>query len=111
MQNSTNVHQQLQNMLYTPILLRPLRVQKHNLLARRRLRGLVVFVFAHDTQIQVAHALCKQGCRLLSYTANTRLVTIEVCYNCPRSPHISPTVFLVYLLSFPSFSALFSMIL
>ena len=61
MQNSTNVHQQLQNMLFTPILL--LRAQKQNLLARRRLRGLIVFVFAHDTQIQVAHALCKLGPR------------------------------------------------
>ena len=37
-------------------------------------------------QIQVAHALCKQGCRLISYTANIRLVTIATCYNCPRSP-------------------------
>ena len=55
MQNSTYVHQQLQNMLFMPILL--IRAQQQNLLARRRLRGLVVLVFAHDTQIQVAHAL------------------------------------------------------
>ena len=37
-------------------------------------------------QIQVAHALLKQGCRLIIYTANIRLVTIAACYNCPRSP-------------------------
>ena len=37
-------------------------------------------------QIHVAHALCKQGCRLISYTVNIRLVTIAACYNCPRSP-------------------------
>ena len=85
MQNSTNVHQQLQNMLYAPILLS--FTKKQNLFARRRLRGLVVFFFAHDTQIQVAHALCKQCCRLISYTANKRRVTlIEACYNFPRSP-------------------------
>ena len=37
-------------------------------------------------QIHVAHALCQQGCRLISYTVNIRLVTIAACYNCPRSP-------------------------
>ena len=67
-----------------------LRAQKHNLLASRRLRGLVVFVFAHDAQIQVAHALCKQGCRLISYTANKRIVTIEACCNCHLSPLCTP---------------------
>ena len=55
------------------------------LLGRSRLRALVE-VFGHDMQIQVAHALCKQGCRLIIHTANKRLVTIEACYNCPRSP-------------------------
>ena len=55
-------------------------------LDRIRLRALIVFIFAHDMQIQVAHALCIQGCRLISYTANIRLVTIATCYNCPRSP-------------------------
>ena len=45
-----------------------------------------MLIFAHDMQIQVAHALHKQGCRLISYTANIRLVTIAACYNCPRSP-------------------------
>ena len=38
-------------------------------LARNRLRALIVLIFAHDMQIHVAHALCKQGCRLISYTA------------------------------------------
>ncbi len=56
------------------------------LLGRSRLRALVVLVFAYDMQTQVAHVVCKQGCRLISYTANKRLVTIETCYNCPRSP-------------------------
>ena len=56
------------------------------LFARKLLRALIVFIFAHVMQIQVAHALCKQGCRLISYTANIRLVTIAACYNCPRSP-------------------------
>ena len=55
-------------------------------LARNRLRALIILIFAHDMQIHVAHALCKQGCRLISYTVNIRLVTIAVCYNCPRSP-------------------------
>ena len=50
------------------------------------MRALIALIFAHDMQIQVAHALCKQGCRLISYTANIRLVTIAACYNCPRSP-------------------------
>ena len=54
--------------------------------AINRLRALIVLIFAHDMQIQVAHALCKQGCRLISYTANIRLVTIAACYNSPRSP-------------------------
>ena len=49
------------------------------LLARNRLRALIVLMFAHDMQIQVAHALCKQGCRLISYSANIRLVTIAAC--------------------------------
>ena len=53
---------------------------------RSRLRALVVLVFAHEMQIQVAHALCKHGCRLISHTANKRIVTIQACYNCPRSP-------------------------
>ena len=60
--------------------------EKVILLGRSRLRALDVLVFAHGMQIQVAHALCKQGCRLISHTANKRLVTIEACYNCPRSP-------------------------
>ena len=36
----------------------------------------------------IAHALCKRGCRLIRYrhTVNKRVVTIEACYNCPRSP-------------------------
>ena len=55
------------------------------LLGRSRLRALVALVFAHNMQTQVAHGVCKQGCRLISYTANKRLVTIETCYNCPRS--------------------------
>ena len=54
--------------------------------ARNRLRARIVLIFAHDMQIQEAHALCKQGCRLISYTADIRLVTIATCYNCPRSP-------------------------
>ena len=60
--------------------------EKVILLGRSRLRALVVLVFEHDMQTQVAHGVCKQGCRLISYTANKRLVTIETCYNCPRSP-------------------------
>ena len=37
---------------------------------RSRLRALVL-VFAHDMKhFQVAHAMCKQGCRLISDTAN-----------------------------------------
>ena len=56
------------------------------LFARNRLRALIVLFFAHDMHIQVAHALCKQGCRLISYTAYIRRVTIATCYNCPRSP-------------------------
>ena len=37
-------------------------------------------------QIQVAHALCERGCSLISHAAYKHLVTIEACYNCPRSP-------------------------
>ena len=62
------------------------RAEKVILFARNRLRALIVVIFAHDMQIQVAHALRKQGCRLISYTADIRLVTIATCYNCPRSP-------------------------
>ena len=36
-------------------------------------------------KLQVAHAMCKQGCRLISDTANLHIVTIGACYNCPRS--------------------------
>ena len=64
------------------------RDEKVIFLDRSRLRALIVFIFAHDMQIQVAHALCKQGCRLISDTANIRLVTIATCYNCPRSPRM-----------------------
>ena len=60
--------------------------EKVILLRRNRLRALVVLVFRHDMEIQVAHALCKHGCRLISYTDNKRFVAIEACYNCPRSP-------------------------
>ena len=70
------------NMLYTSI---SFTCTNKHLLARRRLRDLVVCILSHDTQIQVAHALCKQWCLLISYTDNKRLVTIEACYNCPRS--------------------------
>ena len=70
-------------MLYTPVYF---RAEKVILFARKRLRALIVLFFEHGMQIQVAHALCKQGCRLISYTANIRLVTIAACYNCPRSP-------------------------
>ena len=64
------------------------RAEKKILFARNRLRALIVLIFAHAMQIQVAHAMCKQGCRLISYTANIRLVTIAACYNCPRLPYI-----------------------
>ena len=60
--------------------------EKVILLGRSRLRALVMLFFGHDMQIQVANALCKHGCRLISHTANKRFVTIEACYNCPRSP-------------------------
>ena len=54
-------------------------------LGKSRLRALVVV--AHDMQIQISQALCKQGFRLISDTANNSFVTmIEACYNCPRSP-------------------------
>ena len=62
-----------------------LRAKKVTLLDRSRLRALVL-IFAHDLQIQIAQALCKHGCRVISDTANKRLVTIEACYNWPRSP-------------------------
>ena len=62
------------------------RAEKVIFLAKNRLRALIILIFAHDMQIHVAHALCKQGCRLISYTVNIRLVTIAACYNCPRSP-------------------------
>ena len=60
--------------------------EKVILLGRSRLRALVVLVFTHDMQIQVAHALCERGCRLIRHTNNKRLAAIEACYNCPRSP-------------------------
>ena len=60
--------------------------EKLILLGRSRLCALVVLAVGHDMQIQVAHALCKQCCSLISYAANKRLVTIEACYKCPRSP-------------------------
>ena len=46
--------------------------EKVILRGRNRLRALVVLLFGHDMQIQVAHALCKHGCRLISHTANKR---------------------------------------
>ena len=76
-------------MLYIAILL---SCEKVIFFARNRLSALIVFIFAHDMQIQVAHALCKHGRRLRSYTANIRLVTIAACYNCPRSPLLGPTM-------------------
>ena len=79
---STNVHQQLQNMLYTPILLTC--TKKVILLGRSRLRALVVLVFAHDMQIQVSHAVCKQGCRMISHTANKRVTIVT---SLPYSQH------------------------
>ena len=82
--NSTNVHPQLKKTCFIRQFY--FRAEKVILLARNRLPALIVLIFAHDMQIQVAHALCKQGCRLISYTANIRLVTIAACYNCPRSP-------------------------
>ncbi len=60
--------------------------EKVIMLRRSRLRALVVLVFAHDMQIKVAHALNEQGRHLVRHTANKRLVTIEACYNNPRSP-------------------------
>ena len=63
------------------------RHEKVILFDRSRLRALVVSVFAHDMQIQVEHGLCKQGCCMISNTANKRIVTIAACYNCtPVSP-------------------------
>ena len=69
-------------------------------LDRSRLCALIVFIFAQDLQIQVAHALCKQGCRLISYTANIRLVTIATCYNCRRSPLLQRQLKKVNLFTF-----------
>ena len=72
--NSTNVHQQLKkhalNAQFTYLH------EKVILLRRSQLRALVVLVFAHDMQIEVPHALFKQGCRLISGTANKRLATL-----------------------------------
>ena len=83
--NSSNIHQQLKkHALYGNFTFVPKK--KVIFLARNRLRALIILLFAHDMQIHVAHALCKQGCRLISYTVNIRLVTIAACYNCPRSP-------------------------
>ena len=72
------------------------RDEKVILLDRNRLRALIVLIFAHDMQIQVGHALCKQGCRLISCTANIRLVTIAACYNCPRSPLHSAVHYVIW---------------
>ena len=90
---SSNVHQELNKTCFIRQFY--LRAEKYMLLARNRLRALIAFIFAHDMQIQVAHALCKQGFRLISYTANIRLVTIAACYNCPRSPLPITTYFIV----------------
>ena len=49
------------------------RAEKVIFLARNRLRALIILIVAHDMQIHVAHALCKQGCRLISYTVKIRL--------------------------------------
>ena len=62
------------------------RAEKVILFARNLLRNLIVLIFAHDMQIQVAHALCKQGCRLISYMADIRLVTIATSQLPPVSP-------------------------
>ena len=92
--NSSNIHQQLKKTCFIRQFY--FRAEKVIFLARNRLRALVIILlmFAHDMQIHVAHALCKQGSRLISYTVNIRLVTIAACYNCPRSPlHlISPKI-------------------
>ena len=82
--NSSNVRQQLKKICFIRQFY--FRAEKVILFARNRLRALIVLIFAHDMQIKVAHALCKQGCHLISYTADIRLVTIATCYNCPRSP-------------------------
>ena len=87
--NCSNIHQQLKNMLYRGLRQFYFRAEKVILFARNRLRALIVLIFAHDMQIQVAHAVCIQGCRLISHTANIRLVTIAACYNCPRSPLVT----------------------
>ena len=93
--NSVNVHQQLKKTCFSRQFY--FRDEKVIFLDRSRLRALIVFIFAHDMHIQVAHALCKQGCRLISYTANIRLVTIATCYNCPRSP-LQHLIFLVFFI-------------
>ena len=77
------------------------------LLARNRLRALIVLIFAHDMQIHVAHALCKQGCRLISYTANIRLVTIAACYNFPRSPLLMMVTFRIIIMELVCLACLF----
>ena len=67
------------------------RAEKVIFFARNRLSALIVFIFAHDMQIQVAHALRKHGRRLRSYTAiisvllQLRRVTIA-----PGLPYTTP---------------------
>ena len=58
--NSTSVHQQLKTCFTRQFYFRD---EKVILLDRNLLRAIIVLIFAHDMQIQVAHALCKQGCR------------------------------------------------
>ena len=82
--NSSNIYQLLEKTCFIRQFY--FRAEKVIFLARTRLRALIILLFAHDMQIQVAHARCKQGCRLISYTVNIRLVTIAASYNCPRSP-------------------------
>ena len=85
--NSSNIHLQkcLQNMLYTAILL---SCRKSDFVCKKSIaHSYRVNFCTRYMQIQVAHALRKQGCRLINYTANIRLVTIAACYNCPRSPY------------------------
>ena len=77
---SVNIHQQLKKTCFIRQFY--FRAEKVIFLARNRLRAaLIILIFAHDMQIHVAHALCKQGCRLISYTVNIRIVTIAACYN------------------------------
>ena len=63
--NSSNIHQQLKKICF--IWQFYFRAEKVIFFARNRLSALIVFIFAHDMQIQVAHALCKHGRRLRSY--------------------------------------------